>query len=344
MIGGRLGGVENLRKEPQMTDFLPKVSILIPSFNHELFVRQAVQSVLEQTFESIEVIVVDDASTDETVKIVHGIEDQRLSLFRNPMNRSQHPRNRALVLARGKYIAFQNSDDVWMPQKLEKQIALMEGDDSIVACFTQTSFIDDESRESDGAWAANAFDVTDRPAKDWLRRFFDHGNCLPLPTAVVRRDTLTKIGGFSETLIQLSDFDLWVRLATMGTFRCVPEQLVQLRIDTQRNLSAPGTSSHQRSAREFISVLMRYAEPAAINMFADVFPDLPQHPSPCVKLATLARYAMTKSNAHKFFADLLIERLFNCAENRQQITEALGVEVYQSFVESRRFLHYRWDQ
>ncbi len=104
----------------------PLVSVVIAAYQHEAYVRQAVESVLDQTLRDIEVIVVDDGSTDETPNIVGSIRDDRLRLIRLGENRRKHARNVGLGLAGGRYVAFQNSDDVWLPEKLARQVDLLE--------------------------------------------------------------------------------------------------------------------------------------------------------------------------------------------------------------------------
>lgn len=104
----------------------PLVSVILPSFNHAQFVTEAVNSVLNQTVKELELIVVDDGSTDGTAEIVAAMRDPRLQCIVLKDNRRLNPRNVGLNLARGQYVAFQNSDDRWEPTMLEKQIALLE--------------------------------------------------------------------------------------------------------------------------------------------------------------------------------------------------------------------------
>src|SRR5262245_45660701 len=96
----------------------PLVSVVLPSFNHAPFVDQAVRSVLAQTIADLDLIVVDDGSTDDTADVVASVADPRLTLIRLPVNRARHSRNLGIHRARGRYVAFQNSDDVWLPGKL----------------------------------------------------------------------------------------------------------------------------------------------------------------------------------------------------------------------------------
>ncbi|MEE8171907.1 MAG: glycosyltransferase family 2 protein, partial [Alphaproteobacteria bacterium] len=101
---------------------MPLISVLMASYNHEQFVGEAVASVLAQSFGDFELVVVDDASTDNTPGVVAEINDPRISLRRLSVNRERNPRNVGLEHARGELIAIQNSDDVWAENKLQDQV------------------------------------------------------------------------------------------------------------------------------------------------------------------------------------------------------------------------------
>lgn len=103
------------------------VSVIMPSYNTAKFIKETVESVLSQTYQNFEIIIVDDCSTDNTDEVVAGIEDERIKYIKNEKNSGAAiSRNRALREAKGKWIAFLDSDDVWLPEKLEKQIAFMK--------------------------------------------------------------------------------------------------------------------------------------------------------------------------------------------------------------------------
>ena len=107
------------------------VSIIIPSYNRENVIKDAIESVLKQTLADIECIVVDDGSTDNTQDVLRGIDDDRLVYYRLDNNRGAcYARNYGVMHARGKYIAFQDSDDIWDEHKLEKQFIFLEKHDA----------------------------------------------------------------------------------------------------------------------------------------------------------------------------------------------------------------------
>ena len=118
-----------------MTDF-GLVSIIMPSYNSEKFIKASIESVLNQTYANWELLIVDDCSTDKTVEIVHSFKDERIKFFTNEKNSGAAiSRNKSLREAKGKWIAFLDSDDVWLPTKLEEQLKFMV-DNSYAFTFT----------------------------------------------------------------------------------------------------------------------------------------------------------------------------------------------------------------
>lgn len=187
----------------------PLVSVVIPSYQHVEYVQRAVESVLEQTVQNIEVIVVDDGSSDGTPDVVSRIHDPRLTLTRFAENRREHARNHGLGMATGHYVAFQNSDDEWRPDKLARQLEVLEDRPEVGASFTEIVIIDGTGRPAANTWAAGSFchGRTKRTSGEWLRQFFGR-NCLCISSAVVRRSILERVGNFRPSLITLSDLDM----------------------------------------------------------------------------------------------------------------------------------------
>lgn len=136
------------------------VSIIMPSYNTAGYIKETIESVISQTYEDWELIIVDDCSTDDTDKIVsHFLKDERISYIKNEKNSGAAvSRNRALREARGKWIAFLDSDDLWLPEKLEKQIRFMKENDFH---FSYTNYIEiDEKSESNGRMVSGPKKIT----------------------------------------------------------------------------------------------------------------------------------------------------------------------------------------
>ncbi|MDB5378984.1 MAG: glycosyltransferase family 2 protein [Rubritepida sp.] len=314
----------------------PLVSVILPSFNHAPFVAEAVGSVLDQSLRDLELIVVDDASTDATPEIVGALRDPRLTLLRLPANRAVHPRNLALSRARGRYVAFQNSDDIWRPGKLERQVEAMESRDRPAACFTRAETVDAEGRPTGGDLAEKLLSHEERPAAAWLRRFFDIGNCLIISSAMVRRSDLVALGGFRASLVQLGDFDLWVRMAALGAFRILPEPLTLWRILGEANLSHPSPTTRNRAQIELAQILEHYAAPPLLGLLDRIFPEIPADAPPGARRIALALRAVGRpGSGFSLFADRVIAAVLDDAAARAEAVAHHGTGFLRDFLARR---------
>lgn len=318
---------------------LPLVSVVIPSFQHVRFVGEAVESVLAQSVRDLEVIVVDDGSTDGTPERVARIRDPRIKLVRLPENRRDHARNRGLEMATGKYVAFQNSDDVWQPDKLAQQLAVLECQPTVGACFTAVGFVDDDGNAGGAQWAAGLFTdgKTPRTSTDWLRVFFWR-NELCISSAVVRHDLLRQVGHFKRSLVQLSDLDMWVRMAARSEFFVVPEELTRMRIGGQRNLSAPSPERMLRSTFELAEILERYVASPIVDRLPHIFPEsgFKAADPRVLNVALLAHAASRKESvAHRLFADRVLARLIDDPAAFKLLVDVFGTQVIHAFWNNR---------
>ncbi|MBI4319793.1 MAG: glycosyltransferase [Chloroflexi bacterium] len=315
----------------------PLVSVIVASYNHADFAGAAISSVLGQSIKDIEVIVVDDGSSDGTPDVIDRLADHRLRVILVLHNRRVHPRNLALGLARGRYVAFQNSDDVWAEGKLSQQLEVLEKDRRIVACFTGVDLIGPHDEPVTGSWANGLFCAENRTNAEWLRRFFDHGNCLCISSAVVRRRAVEDVGRFRAHLVNLGDLDLWIRLAAVGDFHVVASPLTRMRIIPERNISRPAADIVRRATMEYAEVLARYAEPPACNRILEAFPDiLSQHAQSLVaQLAGLAIYAWERSPAHYLFADRVLADILDNPRKREELAREFGARTIHEFIRKR---------
>lgn len=315
----------------------PLVSVVLASYNHEKFIGEAIKSVLDQTIENIELIVVDDGSTDNTPEIAEKIGDPRVKLIKLAENRAQNPRNTGIKLARGKYIAFQNSDDVWVKDKLEKQLEEFDNNKMLAACFTAVDFISGAGKKLNKTWARDQFKAQNRPRTDWLRQFFDYGNSLCISSCMIRTSCIKKSGVFDESLFQLADLDLYIRLAAVGDLFIVQAPLTKMRIRGKQNFSYPTDDAIRRSSMEFAQVLNRYAhEPVIENLMHSFADKIPKDTNDRIFwLVYVLQYAWTKGTPHKVFADRLFAELISNPSERKKIAQHFGPSIIHEFIKRR---------
>lgn len=207
----------------------PFVTAVIPAFNRAPSIRAAVESVLGQTFRDFELIVVDDGSSDGTAEALAGIADPRLRLVVHPQNRGvSAARNTGIREARGTWVAFQDSDDEWLPEKLERQMARIAatGPDCVGAYCGMVIVGSADAGSAGGAERYHPGPEVGKREGDILDTLLGE-SLISTQTLVARRDLLERIGGFDESLPALVDWDCVLRLARLGPFAFVDEPLVR---------------------------------------------------------------------------------------------------------------------
>jgi glycosyltransferase involved in cell wall biosynthesis len=209
----------------------PKVSVVIPVFNGERFIGEAVRSALDQTFRDFEIIVVDDGSTDQTAKVVRQFSD-RVIYSRQENRGAGAARNYGVSCARGEWIAFLDADDVWYPQKLAVQLEIAAMNPAVSFLYSDMDVID-----SSGTMLQRNFLTAKarrrKHKKDWsLVALAFGGQPFPYPsTVLLKRALFMQSGGFSPLFRRNchEDFDLFARIADITTLRFEPQSLVQYR-------------------------------------------------------------------------------------------------------------------
>ncbi|MBW4490163.1 MAG: glycosyltransferase family 2 protein [Trichocoleus desertorum ATA4-8-CV12] len=216
-----------------MSSQFPLVSVIIPAYNTELYIGPALESVLSQTYQNIEVLVVDDGSKDRTAEIVESFvqKDPRVQLFRQKNAGVAAARNLAIAHAQGEYIAPIDADDIWYPQKLEKQVQCMLRSGPEVGLVYTWSVHIDESGSIIGEYKHN-------------RAYKPEGDIYPIlvyfnfldnaSNTLIRRTCIERVGGFNPELRAQNaqgceDWELYLRIADAYEFRVVPEFLVGYR-------------------------------------------------------------------------------------------------------------------
>src|ERR1051326_4707729 len=321
----------------------PQVSVIVPSFNHERFVAETIQSVLEQNFGAFEIVITDDGSSDGTTAVIKRFKDPRIRLFCFPENRGACvAANNCVSESRGEYIAMLSSDDVFLPGKLAKQVAFLEKNQNVGAVFGHPLLIDEEGLEFTGK---NQFRQNNRTRFEWLNHFFFKGNCLCHPSALIRKKCYAEVGLYDPRFAQLPDFDFWIRLCLKYDLYILPDNLIKFRMSrTQANASSGSFGNQLRSAFEAWKILFHFASPIVRQHVEEIFPQFNSFPLTSktdsfeVRLPHFALQA--NSQPHKLFAlDLLFEQQRSGAlpsREFSQLINSIGVLDLQSFFATRR--------
>lgn len=217
------------------------VSIILPTYNRANYITRAIHSVLQQTYRHWELLIVDDGSSDHTHSVLRTISDPRIRLMRHSTNFGVAlARNTALAAARGDLIAFIDSDDVWKPEKLRRQITFLQNNPQAAAVFTDAVFRRNNTKVSSVTtytpFFARLIQATPRGPDGYLLSARQMYLCLlcelPIktPTLVVQTNSLRDCGGFNEHYRCGEDWELFLRLSRTLTFGFLPEPLVEIEV------------------------------------------------------------------------------------------------------------------
>lgn len=233
----------------------PPVSVVIPAYNRAATIGTAIESVLRQTWEDFELVVVDDGSTDGTLEAARRITDPRLRVVAAPRNLgAAGARNLGVAEARGTWIAFQDSDDEWLPEKLAKQMARLAtpapGRADWGACYCGLLTVGGlDARPGERTRLRYLPDPSVTPAEGNIIEPLLVRNMISTQTLVVRRDIFLALGCFDEAMTAIEDWDFALRLAHHGPIAFVDEPLVHQRFSP--NSITRGTR-RQRESREHL--------------------------------------------------------------------------------------------
>jgi O-antigen biosynthesis protein len=253
----------------------PKVSIFLTSYNHAKYLRESIDSALHQTFSDFELIILDDASTDDSWAIINSYSDPRIRAFRNKTNRLGDFPELFPQAANGEYLAIHHSDDIWELNKLEKQVAYLNNHPDIGAVFTNAMIIDEQGKpfEDKTHFYYNIFNQPNRTRHEWLKFFFNLGNALCHPSVLIRKVCYEQCGLYRYGLFQLPDFDMWIRLCLKYEIHVMPKKLVRFRVrEYEENVSGNQPEKRIRSMYEFYKTLENYKKIERFDDLVKVFP------------------------------------------------------------------------
>src|SRR3989344_4964531 len=227
------------------------ISIIILTYNRAGFISEAIKSALEQSFSDWELIIIDDASQDNTREIAedYAKKDSRIKYFRNDEHlRISKSRNKALGLARGEYIAVLDSDDVWSDRdKLKKQYEFLERNKDYVLVGGGVIVIDEHGKETRRYF--------NRESDENIRGKILFQNQFAHSSAMFKRDAALKVGGYDENLNIGEDYDLWLKLGTLGKMANLKEYLLKYRVH-----SGNVTLKRVEALKNNIAIIRKYKD------------------------------------------------------------------------------------
>ncbi len=258
---------------------MPKVSVILTSFNHEKYLHEAIDSVLDQTFTDFELIIWDDASADGSWAVINSYSDPRVKAFRNEVSkRGIYGINKAISeAATGEYIAIHHSDDVWEPDKLKKQVAFLDANTEIGAVFTWAQIIDEHGVKLTGDW----FDQENKTRWQWLNQLFLEQNHLNHPSVLIRLKCYQDVGVYRYGLAQTGDAEMWSRILIKFPIHVIQEKLTKHRLFSDKsNISGDKIAAAIRVSNEWNVMRENYLSITDFEDIVATFPNLERFRSP----------------------------------------------------------------
>ena len=257
----------------------PLVSVLIANYNHEDTIIETIQSVLDQTYKNIQVIVVDDGSTDQSWQLINQFNDSRIEAYR--LEKNQHvcvATNYGITKIKGDYVARIDSDDIWYSEKIERQMEYMTAHKECKVCFTWCDFIDENGIninhiEKDRVRLHEA-SFTSR--EDAVERFYFRGNCLAHSSVVMDVKVMKQIGDYDVGYNQLHDFDYWIRIAKKFRIDVITEKYMAVRRFVKQenqtsNMSNMSEGVETKVFNEYMELRAHYFDDMSDELFIDAF-------------------------------------------------------------------------
>lgn len=229
----------------------PVVTVLMPVYNGEKYLAEAIESILMQTFGDFEFLIINDGSTDGTAAILADYQqrDERIQVYHQENEGVVASLNRGLGLARGKYVARMDADDVSMPERLAKQVVFMEAHPDVGVLGTWVQVID-----GDGNTSYRIQLPTQHGVLRWSLCFY----CpLAHPTVMMRRQVVERAGGYDSSMVHAEDYDLWRRLSGVTRLANLQDVLLQLRLH-EANVSMVHASEQRRNAVRISGLMISY--------------------------------------------------------------------------------------
>jgi glycosyltransferase involved in cell wall biosynthesis len=287
----------------------PRVTVLMSVFNGEKYLREAIDSILNQTFKDFEFLIINDCSTDGTAEILGSYHDPRIRIVYNEENIGlTKSLNKGLKLAKGEYIARMDADDISLPERLQKQVEFLDTHPEIGVLGTWIQWIDESSKSSRIIHPPTAPGVI-----GWFLIF---ENCVAHPSVMMRADVIKQLGFYNVEAIHAQDYDLWVRANFITRIANIPDTLLQLRV------WEGSISSRQAQTQEMIAVnamheMIRQVLGSEVPL--EIVTDLRQSITGALTVSSERISAMSN----------LIERLYQAYSRQNSLNHTEALEVTQ---------------
>lgn len=255
---------------------MPKVTVLLTSYNHEEFIADSIESILNQTYTDFELYIVDDCSMDNSWEVIQKYNDPRIIAIHHEKNMFGCSNREFYKNFKGQYFAMAHCDDLWELDKLEKQVKYLDEHPEAGACFSWVQLIDDYG---------NNYDNPDHPYSkvfleenmnrfEWLNHFFYNGNRLCHPSSLIRLNIQMNENLFPGGLGALPDFYRWIKLCLKHEIYVYPERLTKFRIHVdESNMSGQTPTNRIRVQNEFYQIAKLYGLIQNQSEFLKVFPE-----------------------------------------------------------------------
>lgn len=223
----------------------PLVSIVVTCYNYGRYLRGCLQSILAQTYENLEIVVVNDGSVDETDEVMASFtSDDRFNYIKQENSGQAVAKNVGIDNSHGEYVAFLDADDLWHPDKLAKEVARFQNP-AVGVVYCGVSFVDENGSPTGYAHTGQYL----QPRRGKVTEYLIFDNFVPFSSAVVRKACLDAVGGFDVTFKMGIDWDLWLRISTRYDFDFVEDKLFYYRMGHGGQMSNNMAERHRCSDR-----------------------------------------------------------------------------------------------
>ncbi|WP_170426139.1 glycosyltransferase [Ruegeria arenilitoris] len=245
---------------------MPKVSVVVVSYNHERYILDCLKSIAAQSYPSLEVICVDDGSSDNSFQIAQSFSEVEVQAFSKKNGGPSDAINFGLERATGDICILTSADDILLPGSIEERVRLLDHSEADIVCGL-AQWIDGDGEKLKPSEHPDLFPPFQMNSVDLFRKLYLMGNFICAPSIAMHLSTFREIGEFDRKFIQLQDYDYWMRAICLGkTFHCIDSPVVGYRWH-DKNLS---TSNDDRSEIETRQILEQIVSAASSDLLSEV--------------------------------------------------------------------------